>query len=157
MHYCGIIIKPKSMSIENARKLLGDYLVKIEIADWYSTDNYRERTFEGKQTISVKEFASIFEESWLEQLSEMTEEDKYITNYTWAFGIITSISILRIEDDKVFSPIRFWEFYDLDDSYRRDLINAYIRAYKVATKKVLKDLLATNAEEYDVVLLDYHS
>lgn len=148
MHYCGIIIKPKSMSIENAREILGDYLMKIEIADWYSTDNYRERTFEGKQTISVKEFASIFEESWLEQLFELTEEDKYITNPTWAFSII--------KDDKVFAPIRFWEFCDLDDSYRRDLINAYIRAYKAATKKVLKDLLATNAEEYDVVLLDYH-
>lgn len=149
MHFCGIIIKPKDLEIEEARALLGDLLVERGFADWYSTDNYRERLFDdGKREIPLKEFKEEFTE-WLKDLKEVPEDVEHVYNATWPLCFINPDNY--IEED--FLPYEFYHFYRTPE--RTQLINLYTRAYKKYTMKLIDSLL-THDEEYTVVLLDYH-
>lgn len=150
MHFCGIIIKPKDLGIVEARTLLGDLLVEKGFADWYSTDDYRERLFSnGKREITLKEFKEEFTE-WLKDLQEAPEDAKYVFNAAWPLCFIYSDDYI----DEYFLPYEFFGFYGTPE--RTQLINLYTRAYKKYTMKLIDSLL-TDDEEYTVVLLDYHS
>lgn len=95
MHYCSIIIKPKSMSVAEAGELAGEFLVRHGVADWYSTGNYRERLFyeldqdgkenyesERKRTVSIKEFikdsANIMFE--YDEFNKTRDENEFVVN-----------------------------------------------------------------------------
>jgi hypothetical protein len=149
MHFCGIIIKPKNLGIEEARTLLGDLLVERGFADWYSTDDYRERLFSnGKREITLKEFKEEFTE-WLKDLKEVPEDVEYVFNAAWPLCFIYPDNYI----DEYFLPYEFFDFYRTPE--RTQLINLYTRAYKKYTMKLIDSLLMDD-EEYTVVLLDYH-
>jgi len=149
MHFCGIIIKPKNLGSVEARTLLGDLLVEKGFADWYSTDDYRERLFNnGKRERTLKEFKEEFTE-WLKDLKEMPEDVEYVSNDTWPLCFICSEYYI----EEQFLPYEFFDFYRTPE--RIQLINLYTQAYKKYTMKLIDSLL-THDEEYTVVLLDYH-
>ena len=147
MHFCGIIIKEKNISVVEARTLLGNELVNKGIADWFSVDDYRERTFEGKQVVSLEEFLPIIEK-WLDELKEIKAEEKHFLNEGWVFSVV-------IEDfiEELIIPQDFYEFYSLEQE-RKELINLYVSVYKKAIRKIVNEL---EQDKYDVVLLDYHN
>lgn len=175
MHYCSIIIKPKSMSVAEARELAGEFLVRHGVADGYSTGNYRERLFyeldqdgkenyesERKRTVSIKEFSKYWE-VWKEDLKEIPENEEYIFNNCWEF-----FTISKEEDymDNTFLPPDFYEFYVWGDNekkqeynnIRRNLINEYIKGYKLAITDLINDFLESeDCDDFEVVLLDYHN
>lgn len=175
MHYCSIIIKPKYISVAEARELAGEILVKHEIADWYSIDNYRERLFyeldqdgkenyesEGKRTVSINEFSKIWE-VWKEGLKEISEKDEYFFNDCWPFFVINKKGNYM---DNVFLPLDFYEFYIWGinkekqeyKNTRRNLINEYTKGYKLAITDLINDFLESeNCDDFEVVLLDYHN
>lgn len=165
MHFCGIVIKPVNVTTEKAREILGEKLVKIGLADWYSTDSYRERGFadsnnqNGKIVESLKEFKLLFGK-WLGELKKLTPQQEFIWNNVWAFGIVNSSSG---EDDdcyldEFFAPHEFYEFYDQKYiQLRRSLVNTYVTAYKKRTMELIDKLLAENPDGYNVILLDYHN
>lgn len=151
MHFCGIIIKPIKVSITDARTLLGDELVNRGVADWYSTDDYRERVFDEGRTVPLDKFKVMFEgEEWLAKLS-VDNERKYFSNDSWAFAVITDDYI-----DELFLAEDFWEFSEYPE-HRRKLVTAYVDAYKEATTSIINELLESPTQQYDVVLLDYHN
>lgn len=149
MHFCGIIIKPKTISVVEARKIMGEELVKKDIADWYSTDEYRERLFKGnKKTTSLEEFKKIFEK-WLKQIKRIKKDEKYFSNNTWAFIKIDEDGYI----DEFIAEDGFYQFYDFPE-IRRNLINEFTKGYKLKTMEIIEE---TNKEEYDVTLIDYHN
>jgi hypothetical protein len=147
MHFCGIIVKEKNVSVVEARELLGEELVNKSIADWYSVDDYRERTFKGKQVISLGEFLPIIEE-WLGELKEIKAEEKYFSNEGWVFSVVEQDFIKEL-----IIPNDFYEFYSFEQE-RKKLINLYVSVYKKAIRKILNEL---EQDKYNVVLLDYHN
>ena len=65
MHYCGVIVKKKEISVVEAREVFGELLVEKGVADWYSTNDYRERKFEDdKVEITLEEFISKFKDDF---------------------------------------------------------------------------------------------
>ena len=134
MHACGIIIKPISMSVEDARIQLGDILVDRGLADWYSFKDYRERTFNGKQTIPLKEFVSKPFDTINHILFLKQEEEDYLSS-------------------RILYENEFFEFYDVPE--RKQLIKLYNTLYFKQFKLNLKDY-ESSIDDYDVVLLDYH-
>ena len=151
MHFCGIIIKPTNISITDARTLLGDELVNRGVADWYSANKHRERTFKKRQKIPLSEFKELFTgKEFLGSLQSDTD-NTYFSNDSWVFAVITNDCI-----DELFLAEEFWEFYDYPN-HRKKLITAYIDAYKEATTDVINKLLESPKQQYDVVLLDYHN
>lgn len=137
MHYCGVIVKRKNIDIETARKIFGDILIKKGIADWYSTDDYRERVFKkGRREIELKEFVEI--------------KDNY-----------NALPICFIDENgNVFDQMitsEFYEYYDAPEE-RKELIKAQARAYKVQLNKTLELLSKySKLEDYNVCLIDYHN
>lgn len=155
MHYCGIIIKPTSMSKQEAREMLGDILVNHEMADYYSTGDLKERIFRnGKAEISLEEFKRIFTE-WLNEIKDAKPEDKHFSNDTWPFAVIVDIGEEDYEIKDCILPSGFYEFYD-DVESRKILINTWVKAYKKTTKYLIDELM-THVHEYNVTLLNYHS
>ncbi len=156
MHYCGIIIKGKDVTIKEARTLLGDVLVNRGIADWYSTDEYRERTFDGAQEISLKDFSKIFKEKWL-----VKDSKDVFNNHDWAFGVIKEGYF-----DTLLLPTEFYEYFvyghELTDEQkeikagRELMIKTQERLYELTTVKAI-DVLLESDVEYTVCLVDYHN
>lgn len=151
MHFCGIIIKPTNISITDARTLLGDELVSRGVADWYSTDRYRERTFKKRQKIPLSEFKELFTGKEFLGSLQLNTDHAYFGNDSWAFAIIKNDYI-----DELFLAEDFWEFYNYP-THRKKLVTAYIDAYKEATTDIINKLLESPKQQYDVVLLDYHN
>lgn len=147
MHFCGIIVKEKSISVVEARELLGEELVNKGVADWFSVNDYRERTFEGKQVVSLKEFLPIIEE-WLSSIQDIKEGEKFFSNDTWVFSVVSQDCVNRL-----IIPNDFYEFYSFKQE-RKELINLYVSVYKKEVRKILSEL---EQDKYDVVLLDYHN
>lgn len=155
MHYCSIIIKDKRVSVEEARTIVGDKLVSLKKADWYSTGDYRERTFKGKQVVSLKEFKELYINDWL---SEENTKEKMM----WDFGVVVydkdygNYLSIFIEENE------FWEFTrfcktTLFGDLRVRLIDLYYEAYKIHTLDIIDELLRESYNDYNVVLLDYHN
>ena len=141
MHFCGIIIKKKEIDIKEARELFGEILIKQGSCDWYSTDDYRERTFKNKKEKPLSEFIKIFNKEWA------TED-----NFFW------DICIINREDEENYISdyiIRadFYEFYDFVEE-RKKLLEDYRKLYLKAIDKWFSDL---NVDDYTVCLLDYHN
>lgn len=155
MHYCSIIIKDKRVSVEEARTIVGDKLVSLKKADWYSTGDYRERTFGDKQTISLEKFKDIYKKEWLgeEYAKDKTMWDFGVVVYDKDYGNYLSIFIEENE---------FWEFTrfrnpTLFGDLRERLIDLYYEAYKIHTLDIIDELLRESYNDYNVVLLDYHN
>lgn len=137
MHYCGVIVKSKEISVVEARETFGEILVNREVADWYSTDDYRERLFENSRVeITLEEF--IEKKHYYNALPIcFIDEEGYIFEQ-----MITS---------------EFWEYYDAEEE-RKELIDAQARAYKVQFDKILESLSKhSKIEDYNVCLIDYHN
>lgn len=149
MHYCGIIIKSKEVSVPKSREVLGEVLVNRGFADWYSTNNYRERVINGKTELSLKEFKKIFS-AWLKELRPIPKEEMYAINDTWAFCTVNEDE----DADEIILPYQFYEYYGMPE--RRHLINIVTRAYKKSTMQLINKLLKKGAE-CTVVFLDYHN
>lgn len=149
MHSCAIIIKPITMSVIDARELVGESLVDQGVADWYSTGNYRERTINDKQVASLFEFKTSFK-YWIENIKPFATDDKFMSNDTWAFYIINDEFI-----EVSLIPYSFWEFHDTPD-LRRELLNALIAAYIHTINKHIEKYALMEPNTHDVVLLDYH-
>lgn len=132
MHNCAIIIKPKELSIREARKIVGDDLVTRGTADWYSENDYRERHFgDGKKEISLKDFK--------------------IDNYILVVAYIKENYI-----DKIYIPYEFYEFYNSKFIEQlKNLVNEYTKLYQLITSDLIETLLKEN-KDYTVCLLDYH-
>lgn len=150
MHYCGVIIKPKGLSIEGARTIAGDYLVESLVADWYSIDEYRERLFSQKRrVVGVKEFLETEFEDF--EKSEPVEFI-FIKNYQGENYISESYSG---ED-----------FYCLIDEYSPEVekikeeVEELQKSYNTLYYKKIKSVLERLSEEYaeyDVTMIDYHN
>lgn len=142
MHYCSIIIKDKRVSVEEARTIVGDKLVSLKKADWYSTGDYRERTFKGKQVVSLKEFKELYINDWL---SEENTKEKMM----WDFGVVVydkdcgNYLSIFIEENE------FWEL--------AIILQDFYEAYKIHTLDIIDELLRESYNDYNVVLLDYHN
>lgn len=142
MHYCSIIIKDKRVSVEEARTIVGDKLVSLKKADWYSTGDYRERTFKGKQVVSLKEFKELYINDWL---SEENTKEKMM----WDFGVVVydkdcgNYLSIFIEENE------FWEL--------AIILPDFYEAYKIHTLDIIDELLRESYNDYNVVLLDYHN
>jgi hypothetical protein len=147
MHFCGIIVKEKNVSVVEARELLGEELVNKGIADWFSVDDYRERTFGEKQVVSLGEFLPIIEE-WLNSIQEIEEEEKYFSNEGWVFSVVEQDFIKEL-----IIPNDFYEFYSFEQE-RKELINLYTSIYKKEVRKILNNI---DQNQYNVCLLDYHN
>ena len=136
MHYCGVIVKEKQVSVVDARNTLGKKLVEKGIADWFSTDDYRERLFdinnEAKQVISLKEFKKEFED-W---------------DTTNDFVIIDRD--LHIEGK--FLTNKFSDFYGIDGW--REFREKFAELHRKAVNSAIAEL---DEDKYDVCLLDYHN
>lgn len=139
MHFCGIVIKHKEVSVVDARKVLGEELVKLNLSDWYSIDDYRERVFaNGKKVIPFSEFKEIWEKEFLEDSGDSV----------WPIAVVDED--LYIEDSLI--PKGFWEFYRIEDYWKR-LDALYREAYEKWVKELFND---ADYNDYEVVLLDYH-
>jgi hypothetical protein len=135
MHYCGIIIKPKGLDVPTARQLFGDALVEKGVADWFSTDDYRERLFtNNRQVVSLEEFIN---EHWM--------------NYKEYCCPICVLSTDYIEDCII--PSEFWEYYNFKEE-RNVLLETQHKLYLKAVNLWFTSLDVT---KYDVTLLDYHN
>lgn len=149
MHFCGIIIKPKEVSVPKAREVLGEILVARGESDWYSTDDYRERKINGRVEVSLKEFKKVFVE-WLKDVKPIPKDERFACNPVWAFCLVGEHELC----DEVLVPQEFFEFYEMPE--RIQLINTYVRTYKKYTMALINKLLKSETE-YTVVLLDYHN
>jgi len=135
MHFCAIIIKPITMEIKEARTISGDYLIEKGISDWYSADEYRERTFDGKTILSLEDFKKEYEE-WMN------------ANDTWPFFILDPDEFIRT----AIIPSTFFEFFEYEE--REEMLKLYKSLYNKETQRILESL---DTSLYDVVLLDYHN
>ena len=149
MHFCGIVIKPKEVSVPKAREVLGEVLVARGESDWYSIDDYRERKINGRVEVSLKEFKKVFIE-WLKDVKPIPKDERFARNPVWAFCVVNE----HESYDEVLVPQEFFEFYGTLE--RIQLINTYVRAYKKYTMSLINKLLKSETE-YTVVLLDYHN
>lgn len=166
MHYCGIIIKLKETSVVSARTMLGDVLIERGKSDWYSTDDYRERTFEGKKVISLDEFTKIFTEKWLTKPEDIEEIKPLYDINDWAFAVESDSGGWF---DDVIIPSGFYEYYAwvpkekepteeqaMMIEQRNIMLVAQAKAYYAATVRLLKHL-EQYKDKYDVTLIDYHN
>lgn len=135
MHYCGIIVKKKEVSVVEARKVFGEMLVEKGVADWYSTDDYRERKFEDdKVEITLEEFISKFKDDFKGLPICFIDEEGYV------FEQII--------------PSEFYEYYDAKNE-REALLETQAEAYEKQLNinfSKLKDI-----KDYNVCLIDYHN
>lgn len=153
MHYCAVVILPKDLDISEGREIMGEHLINLGYADWYSSGDYRERKFEGgMRSIPLKEFKNIFK-GWLKKIKRIPPEKKYFFNDSWCFGAIDRYSGVSYLSYFYGAP-SFGEF--VDPEIRRGLINKYVLAYKKETLNLIDRLLETDVEYY-VTLLDYHN
>ena len=138
MHNAAIIIKPKDLSVEEARIIFGDYLVKVEEAD-----AYRERLFANdKRVISVKEFITEFKSKWI--------TEKLSSEGAWPIGILEEYWV----DNKII-PYGFWEFYSVGSDLQGRLNELYLEGYMAWFDRYVGSM--DDKENYEVVLLDYHN
>ncbi len=142
MHYCSIIIKDKRVSVEEARTIVGDKLVSLKKADWYSTGDYRERTFKGKQVVSLKEFKELYINDWL---SEENTKEKMM----WDFGVVVYDKDCGNYLSIFIEKNEFWEL--------AIILQDFYEAYKIHTLDIIDELLRESYNDYNVVLLDYHN
>lgn len=142
MHYCSIIIKDKRVSVEEARTIVGDKLVSLKKADWYSTGDYRERTFKGKQVVSLKEFKELYINDWL---SEENTKEKMM----WDFGVVVYDKDCGNYLSIFIEKNEFWEL--------AIILPDFYEAYKIHTLDIIDELLRESYNDYNVVLLDYHN
>jgi hypothetical protein len=136
MHFCAIIIKRKEISVEEARGIVGDFLVAKGKSDWYSKNDYRERTFEGEQTVSLEKFRDIYKK-WCDK-----------NDMTWEFCVVDK----EHDIGPYFEEESFWNFYR-EEEYE-ELITLYNKLYYRKTQELVHKL---DASLYDVTLLDYHN
>lgn len=134
MHYCGVIVKRKNINIETAREIFGDILIDKGVADWYSTDDYRERVFKkGRREIELKEF--------------IKNKNDY-----------NALPICFIDEDgDVFEHMitsEFYEYYDAKNE-REILLKAQAEAYEKQLEVIFSRL--KDIEDYNVCLIDYHN
>lgn len=151
MHYCAIIIKPVKVGIVEARKLFGDVLVSHEKADFYSTDDYRERVFkDGKKVMPLSEFKPIYESEWVGDENEYNQK-------TWDFATIDSYGEEETEIylDNQILPSDFYEYWEQEEK-RKEIIKLQDELFKLETIRIITELLKSETQ-YDVVLLDYHN
>lgn len=140
-HYTGWILKPKRMTNEEARELVGDRLVNFELADYYiERDTGASEVHNGKQSITLKEF--------IELLKDWEDEKSATPFFLVKDGFI---------DTKVL-PTFFWEFYDFPFD-REDLIVAYHSAYYKLINKIATDTLKEfkGKVAYELIGIDYHN
>lgn len=153
MHYCGIIIKDKRTDIPTARRCLGELLLEKNLCDWYSVDDYRERTFKGKKVIPLAEFKEVFKE-WLDDYKPINATDEYLSFSPYPFCVLDADEDGYCEPTIVLLPLETYAFYDYKEEYA-ELLNVYMKLYKKATMDAIDELLKSN-KDYDVCLLDYH-
>lgn len=137
MHYCAIIVHHKEVNVVDARQMVGEKLVERGEADWFSTDNYRERTFDGKVSIPFKEF--------------LEKKDIFSVENPLVFASIYDGYI-----DRLLIPNYFYELYRHTD--REKILALYQQAF-YDTQIRLLDIIVENYEVDDLVvtLLDYHN
>jgi replicative superfamily II helicase len=144
MHFAGVIIKEKNISVVKAREELGKILIAHELADWYSTGDYRERTFNGKQEISLEDFKIVWEE-W--------KKDDFECMPLILLEVDTSEDTpadFEIYISESYIPGGFYEF---SNEYRDRLTALYTEAYIDSIDKLIDTL---DVDKYNVCLLDYH-
>lgn len=137
MHYCAIIVHPKEESVEDVRQMVGEKLVERGEADWFSTDDYRERTFNGRVSIPFKEF--------------LNKKDIFSVEDPLVFAVIYDGYI-----DHLLIPNYFYEIYRHTD--REKILALYQKAF-YDTQMRLLDVIAEDDEVDDLIvtLLDYHN
>lgn len=144
MHFAGVIIKEKNISVVKAREELGNILVEQGLADWYSTGDYRERTFEGQVEIPLAMFKTVWE--------------KWKTNDFECMPLIL-LDVDTSEDTPADFEIYISEsyitrgFYEFSNEYRDRLTALYTEAYIDSIDKLIDTL---DVDKYNVCLLDYH-
>lgn len=147
MHGMAIIIKNKEISIENARKYCGDILVKRDVADWYSSNDYRERLFEdGSKTKSLKDFIKDFGKYKNSECLNTFKID------------IDNEDTEEIFDTEIIIAPEYWGVYckSLKEDIEK-LEEEYRRIYFKYMDLVFKEMIEKeDINEYDVTLLDYH-
>lgn len=139
-HYTGWILKPKRMTNEEARELVGYLLVDHEQADYYiERDTEASKVHNDKQSITLKEFVELLKD-W--------EDEKSAT----PFFLVKDDFI----DTKVL-PTFFREFYDFPLD-REELIKAYHSAYYKLINKIATDTLEEfkGKVAYELIGIDYH-
>lgn len=137
MHFCAVIVHNKTLSVEEVRKIVGDVLVKRGEADWYSTDDYRERTFDGKVSIPFKEFVK--------------KKD--------SFSVDEPLVFANIEDgyiDYLQIPNNFYEIFNHPN--RKKILEMYNRAFYDKQMSILDEISGyDDVDDLIVTLLDYHN
>lgn len=59
-------------------------------------------------------------------------------------------------DDSIL-PSEFFEYYELKE-IREELLELQSKAYKIKTLMLINDILSSSyADDYDVILIDYHN
>ena len=137
MHFCAVIVHPKELSVVDVREMVGEKLVEKGEADWYSTDNYRERTFNGRVSIPFKEF--------------LEKKDLFKVNDPVVFAFIYDGYIERLQIPKY--------FYELDrDTDREKILALYQQAFYDTQMRLLNVITEDyKVDDLVVTLLDYHN
>lgn len=150
MHFCGVIVLPKNMKLEDARRGLGEALVSYNQADWYSVDNYRERLFPGET-----------EEAPARQRVTLTELKTNFKHWAWGasafaiFGVYKEVENIDDEEyymNEMLFENEFYQFYKMEG--RQELVDLYNKLYEQRIEQLID---ALDESKYDVVLLDYHN
>lgn len=144
MHFAGVIIKQKNIRVVKAREELGEILIAHELADWYSTGDYRERTFEGQVEIPLAMFKTVWEK-W--------KTDDFECMPLILLDVDTSEDIPLDSEVYVSESYITRDFYEFSDEYRDRLIALYKEAYIDSIDKLIDTL---DVDKYNVCLLDYH-
>lgn len=145
MHGMATIIKKKEISVEKAREYCGDILVRKDIADWYSSNDYRERLFEdGSKTKSLKDFIKDFGKYKNSECLDTFKIDVEDTGEIFATEIIITPQYWGVYCDSLKEDIE-----KLAEEYRE----IHFKYMNLVFEKIIEK---EDINEYDVTLLDYH-